>query len=176
MDDQRTQRRRRRQRVYRKQGRSPIYLEIKEEFEEKLKSAALKYKEKIIAEVSEGKRGSSYPAIRKLGSRDFEVLNNNDGFEIPEFVEDNFSDEQSAEALADFFSSISQEFEPIDTSSRVVLIQKWLSQVVTKRCSAATRYTEEKEAQGGTRRHKKEQGGKLRQRGLWKGKRRKRGK
>ena len=109
--------RRRRQRVYRKQGRSPKYLEIKEEFEEKLKSAALKYKEKIIAEVSEGKRGSSYPAIRKLGCRDFEVLDNNDGIEIPEFVEHNFSDEQSAEALADFFSSISQEFEPIDASS-----------------------------------------------------------
>ena len=104
-------------RIYRKQGRSPKYHEIKDAFDNKLKAAAMKYKEKIIAQVSEGKRGSSYPAIRKLGCRDFEVLNNNDTFEIPEFADNNFTDEQSAEALADFFSSISQEFVPIDANS-----------------------------------------------------------
>ena len=57
--------RRRRQRIYRKQGRSPKYHEIKDAFDNKLKAAALKYKEKIIAQVSEGKGGSSYSSIRK---------------------------------------------------------------------------------------------------------------
>ena len=67
-----------------------------------------------MAELSTGKRGSSYPAIRKLGNRDFEAARNAQNFEIPELVENNLDENQSAEALADFFSSISQEFEPIN--------------------------------------------------------------
>ena len=81
---------------------------------ELLNAEATKYKDKIMAEVSEGKRGSSYPAIRKLGNRDFEAARNAQNFEIPELVENNLDENQSAEALADFFSSISQEFEPIN--------------------------------------------------------------
>ena len=35
-------------------------------------------------------------------------------FDIPEFVDNDFTDQQSSEAMADYFSSISQEFAPID--------------------------------------------------------------
>ena len=120
--------RRYRQRIYRKHGRSPKYLEVKEEFDDKLKAEAKKYKDKIVAEVSDGKRGSSYAAIKKLGSREFEVLNKAATFDIPEFVENGYDDNQSTEALADFFSSISQEFEPIDVSRFTLNIREKLEE------------------------------------------------
>ena len=126
--------RRRRQRVYRKQGRSTKYLKIKEEFDVKLKAAACKYKDKLIAEVTEGKRGSSYPAIRKLGNRDFEVLSNAASFEIPEFVDNNMNDSQSAEALADFFSAISQEFDPVNIDRLPPKIREELEKGKTDSC------------------------------------------
>ena len=37
-------------------------------------------------------------------------------FDLPELVDNNFDDKQSAEALADYFSSISQEFQPLDVN------------------------------------------------------------
>ena len=104
--------RRRRQRIYRKEGRSLSYFKIKEEFDKKLESEAAKFIEKIQNEVKDGKRGGSYSALRKLGNRDFED-NKVSGFDIPEFIEKNMDDEQCAEAMADYFSEISQQFEPI---------------------------------------------------------------
>ena len=56
-------------------------------FEEKLKSEVEIRKKKIEKEVLDGKRGSSYAAIRKLGDRPFEPSRNN--LEIPEFVDKN---------------------------------------------------------------------------------------
>ena len=104
--------RRRRQRMYRKEGRSPAYLQLKKEFNTKLESESSKYMNKIYEEVSNGKRGSSYSAIRKLGNREFDSFSST--FDVPEFVNDNLDEKQSAEALAEYFSSISQEFKPLD--------------------------------------------------------------
>ena len=103
--------RRRRQRLYRREGRSEEYLEVRKEFYKKLNIEAGKYTEKITEEVSSGKRCSSYAAIRKLGNKAFEQPGETNSFEIPEF--EGLNDEQSAEVLADYFSSISQLFEPI---------------------------------------------------------------
>ena len=50
-------------------GKSVQYLNLKARFEDKLKSEAMKYVSKIETEVSEGKRGSSYKAIRKTGRK-----------------------------------------------------------------------------------------------------------
>ena len=108
--------RRRRQRMYRKEGRTERYFALKKEFEDKLKVEAAKYKEKIRKEVTDGKRGSSYSAIRKLGNRDFEDPKGQQTFDIPEFVDNNLNDKESSEAMADYFSSISQQFDPIDVN------------------------------------------------------------
>ena len=87
---------------------------IKKEFDEKLKIEVSKYVKKIEDEVKDGGRGSAYSAIRKLGDRPFTVSKGREMFEIPEFIDNKFDDEQSVEALADYFSSISKEFEPIN--------------------------------------------------------------
>ena len=108
--------RRRRQRIYSKEGRSLAYLQAKNEFDTKLKVAAEKFIAKINDEVTNGKRSSSYSAIRKLGNRDFMDSKEAETFDLPELVDNNFDDKQSAEALADYFSSISQEFQPLDVN------------------------------------------------------------
>ena len=108
--------RRSRQRLYRKGGRSPAYLEVKAEFDGKLKAEASKYMKKIREEVASGKRGSSYSAIRKLGNREFEQHKGSNDFDIPEFLEENLDSQESAEALAEYFSAISREFQPLDVS------------------------------------------------------------
>ena len=118
--------RRRRQRLYRKEGRSQAYLIVKQEFDKKLEKEAFKYIEKIKKEVTEGKRGSSYSSLRRLGDRNFEDTKGHVSFDIPEFVDKGFDDEHSAEAIADYFSSISQEFEPISVERFSPLIKEEL--------------------------------------------------
>ena len=118
--------RRRRQRIYRSEGRSQRYVTLKKEFDDKLKSEAAKYVDKIKKEVVEGKRGSSYSALRKLGNRDFEVLKGQENFDIPEYLENDYDDEQVSEAMAGYFSAISQEFEPIDVERFSPLIKEEL--------------------------------------------------
>ena len=105
--------RRKRQRIYRKEGRSSKYLQLKTKFDQKLKMEAEKYKQKILTEVSEGKRNNSYKALRKLEAG--ESFGKTTNFTLPSHAEDNLSPLQSAERLADYFSQISQEFEPICT-------------------------------------------------------------
>ena len=105
--------RRRRQRAYRRSGRSPEYLKIKKEFDKAFVKAAHNYKDKVVSEVTEGKRGSAYKALKKLADNS----SHNENFHIPAHVESNFSPQDSAEALADYFSQISQEFNPIDPDS-----------------------------------------------------------
>ena len=105
--------RRQRQREYRRSGRSEKYVEIKKKFDEAFTKEAQNYKDKVIAEVTEGKRGSAYKALKKLGTGG---SNDDANFQIPSHVESNLSAEESAEIIADHFSSISQEFDPIDPS------------------------------------------------------------
>ena len=103
--------RRKRQRTYRKGGRSAKYLNLKHKFDKKLKVEAEKYRQKIISEVQEGKRSNSYAALRKL-----ETGNNvgkKSNFTLPSHAEEELTPAQSAERLAEYFSLISQEFEPI---------------------------------------------------------------
>ena len=105
--------RRQRQREYRKSGRSSKYLELKKQFKLAFEREAHKYKDKIVSEVVNGTRGSAYKAIKKISSSN---SNTDSNFEIPSHLENNLSADQSAEVLADYFSAISQEFDPIDPS------------------------------------------------------------
>ena len=59
--------RRQRDRAYQRDGKSLAYHAKQKKFQDMLRSEALKYKHKIMEEVRDGKRGSGYAAIRKLG-------------------------------------------------------------------------------------------------------------
>ena len=106
---------RQRQRIYRKKGRCTKYLEIKAKFDEKLKHEAEKYRQKIVAEVQQGKRSNSYSALRKLESGD--NIGKTCNFTLPNHSEEELTPVQAAEKLAEYFSKISQEFEPICTKN-----------------------------------------------------------
>ena len=103
--------RRQRQRIYRKFGKSAKYKLLRDHFNSKLKKEAEKYKQRVINEVNEGKRGNLYAALRKL-EHGYEGKKFTE-FTLPNHVDQNFNSEQSAEALAEYFSLISQEFEKI---------------------------------------------------------------
>ena len=57
---------RKRQRIYRKHGRSQKYLQVKETFDMEKKKAIKVYKEKIEEEVRDGKRSNCYKTLRRL--------------------------------------------------------------------------------------------------------------
>ena len=107
--------RRRRQREYQKRGRSDKYLELKERFEETLKNEARKYKEKVIQRVKDGDIKSSYKLLRNLGDGPQDKMKKRE-LKIPKFIDNNMSDQECADFLADHFSKISQNLEPIDVN------------------------------------------------------------
>ena len=100
-----------RQREYCRHGKSEKYHKLKDLFSEKQAAAVKHYTEKIIDEVSTGTKTSSYKALRKLGVRKGDTKD--DLFVLPNHSEQHLSEEESAERIADYFSSISQEFEPL---------------------------------------------------------------
>ena len=102
--------RRQRQRLYRKGSKNEKYLEVKKKFEQKIKAEAEKYRQKIVTEVTDGKRNNSYKALRKLETGN---CDKNSAFTLPSHADENLSPLQSAERLADYFSEISQQFSPI---------------------------------------------------------------
>ena len=76
-----------------------------------------------MIEVSEGRRGSCYPAMKKLGLQPGHE--SQASFQLPAHLD--LSAAQSAELIAAHFSSISQEYEPVQTSSLSQNIQEYLS-------------------------------------------------
>ena len=100
-----------RRREFCRHGRSDKYIQLKNQFEMKKKDAVQKYTDKIIEEVREGSKSSSYKALRKLGVRSGDIKD--ELFTIPAHIEEALTEEQSAERIADYFSNISQEYEPL---------------------------------------------------------------
>ena len=107
---------RRRQRIYAKLGRRHWkYISLKQIFDDKLKHEARKYVARIQKEVKEGKQGSCYNSIRKLGFRPNESWRKQE-VSILSYAEQNFSNQEVANKLASHFSAISQTVEPLDTA------------------------------------------------------------
>ena len=116
---------RKRMREYEKNGKSEKYLKLKETFEIHLEIELEKYKEKINIEVTEGKRGSIYPALKKLGLRPGSEKQG--WFHLPSH--DELDPAQSAEVIAEHFCQISQEFSPLSILDLPPNIQKYLSDI-----------------------------------------------
>jgi hypothetical protein len=96
-------------------SRSQKYLDLKSKFDAELKNEGRKYVMKIENEVKEGKRGSGYQAIRKLGNIPGESWQRKE-FTLPSFLEENLTPLQDANRLASHFSAISQSVDPLNRS------------------------------------------------------------
>ena len=108
--------RRMRDRAYQRGGRSATYFKHQQDFQRKLEKETAKYKKKLLNEVMEGKRGSSYSSIRKLGENS-EDSERRKQFDIPAFVNEGLTADQAACRLADHFSKISQTVAPLNISN-----------------------------------------------------------
>ena len=82
------------------------------QYDRDFKKEAKKYKDKITTEVKNGKRGSAYSLIRRLGDGPDDHRKSKT-FSLPVFVDNNMSTQESANLLAEHFSKISQMSEPI---------------------------------------------------------------
>ena len=92
---------RQRQRHYHRHGKDAKHTELMNKFNEKLKNAIQKYKLKIENDVRDGRRGSTYPALKRMGSRLFEA--NQPAFQLQNHTELNLTSAQFAEKIADHF-------------------------------------------------------------------------
>ena len=81
-------------REYNRHGRSRNYLGLVSKFDQKAKAEIAKYIQKVKLEVTAGKRGSSYPAIKRLGLRPGDSAQT--VFQLPGHAELGLSSAQSA--------------------------------------------------------------------------------
>ena len=124
--------RRKRQRRYQKFGKDQNYKQINIEFQAKLKLAKSKYRDKIIQQLKEGKRGSTYSALKKLSLRTDQT--NQNTFTLPSHQTKGLSAKQSANVIASYFANISSEFSPVSIRSMPQHIQDFLEHSSSVEC------------------------------------------
>ena len=122
-NEQLRQIKRQRLREYEKHGLSNKYWSIVDSFEKLFKTERAKYFEKIRDEVTNGERGSIYPILKRLSHRPGDPPLS--GFLLPDHAQ--LSHTQAAEIIATHFSSISQEYTPLDVSCLPPNIRAWLT-------------------------------------------------
>ena len=113
-------------REYNRHGRSKKYLRLVSNFDVRAKAEIAKYIQKVKLEVTEGKRGSSYPAIKRLGLRPGDSAQA--VFQLPGHAELGLSSAESAEVIAEHFSKISQEYAPFNVSNLPPNVQTFMQQ------------------------------------------------
>ena len=113
-------------REYGRNGRSSKYLKIVSSFDLKSKTEIAKYIQKVKLEVIEGKRGSSYPAIKRLGLKPGDQTQSQSVFQLPAHADLRLSSAESAELIAEHFSKISQEYSPLDVAKLPSNVQIYL--------------------------------------------------
>ena len=115
---------RNRLREYCRHGKSKKYIDLQNKFDSKFQTELLKYKIKVELEVIEGKRGSSYSALKKLALRPGEVMQPE--FQLPNLVQKNIPPAQAVEIIDDYFSSVSQEYSHVEISALPPNVQDFL--------------------------------------------------
>ena len=98
---------------YKQRGKSEKYIKLKSAYDVKYKKAAKHYLDGCIEDMMEEAPGKAYRALKKLGARPGDC-GEETGFTITSHVEQNLSPQQSVEQIADYFSSISQQYAPLN--------------------------------------------------------------
>ena len=95
----------RKMREWRKNGKSVKYEQLKKKFDQKFETAAQKYMENKIENLKESQPGKAYSTFKSMGAQPGDCTDNNT-FTLPNHS--NLSDQESAEAIAEHFASISR--------------------------------------------------------------------
>ena len=105
---------RKKNREYAKNGNSARYKELKHEVKTKLKESSEKFLNKQINLVS-SKNNSWLKHVKKIAARPGDQPNPT--FSLPKHVEDELSALESSNKICEFFSSISQEYTPLNSET-----------------------------------------------------------
>ena len=97
---------------YRKRSKSVKYLRLKKSYDEKMKQAADAYLEKNVRSLKEDDPGKAYRSLKKMAAQPGDCSDEG-GFTLLSHLEDNLTNEESTERLAQLFANISQEFPPL---------------------------------------------------------------
>ena len=100
-------------REYRKHNKSENYLRLKKSYDEKFKNAAKAYLEKNVRSLKEDDPGKAYRSLKKMAAQPGDCSDEG-SFTLISHLEDNLTNEQSIERIAQHFAQISQEFPPIN--------------------------------------------------------------
>ena len=99
-------------REYRKNSKSIRYMQLQAKFLKLKRNNCKKYIQKQIEFFRESDPRKFFKRIKKAGERIGEADSSN--FTIPSFIEQNLNSKECADLIANHFSSISQEYDPIN--------------------------------------------------------------
>ena len=103
---------RQKSREYIKRGKSEKYKALSKLFQTKYKAEAEKYLNKNLDALRESNPGQAYSILKKMGAQPGDCVDGNT-FTLPSHENENLSDEEAAEKIADHFATISQEYPPL---------------------------------------------------------------
>ena len=116
-------------REYRKRCKSEKYLRLKKCYDEKLEKAALAYLEKNVRSLKEDDPGKAYRSLKKMAAQPGDCSDEG-SFNLLSHLEDNLTNEQSIERIAQHFAQISQEYPPLNFNLLPVQVKAKISQPV----------------------------------------------
>jgi len=116
---------RQKMREYSKRGKSEKYKKLSSIYEAKYKAEAEKFLNKNMEALRDSKPGQAFNILKQMGSQPGDCIDSNT-FSLPNHESENLSAEESAECIATYFASISQEFPPLDISSLPAHVQSKL--------------------------------------------------
>ena len=100
-------------REYKKHGKSSKYTRLKHSYDQKLRQAAYAYLAKNVRSLKEDDPGKAYRCLRKMSSQPGDC-SEDDSFDLLAHLEDNLTNEESREKIANHFAKISQEYTPLN--------------------------------------------------------------
>ena len=112
-------------REYRLRGKTEKYVKLKSVYDTKFKKASSEFLRGCITDMMEEAPGKAYRAMKKLGARPGDT-DMDTGFFLTSHVESNLSPKQSVERLAEYFSTISQQYTALDMNSLPIRVREKL--------------------------------------------------
>ena len=120
-------------------GKSDKYIKLKKEFDQKFKIAAEKFLEKNVLELKNSDPGKAYATLKRMGAQPGDNLEDGN-FAILQHLEENLTDQQSVERIAEYFCKISQEYPALDASNLSETVQKKLKNRLKAKIPYVSRY------------------------------------
>ena len=112
-------------REYNRNGKSEKYVKLAKEFKTKYKIEAAKYMEKNVAALMDTNPGQAYKVLKRMGAQPGDCQDSN-SFSLPSHTENNLTNQECAERMAEHFAAISNTFLPLSVHLLPVRVQSKL--------------------------------------------------